>query len=229
MTHQRTDRQEQEEEDSSADLEGLIAELDDLPADGDEDAAFKKYWTDAMEADRELVKKIVKGGFKSSILLRQQKDQERDRIDRVVSTHQSRRLATLKKKLEEVRSLAVDHSNKEQKYKLLLGIEEEEIEGELQQLQEQSGQPDKPRRVRATHQLTDTSFEKERRKAVLDRLKIVDANAPAAKPAQRRPLESAFNKIASNEHLLKVMQGIEDSKKTQAGSGQLFLFRKKQA
>lgn len=182
-----------------------------------------------MEADRALVKKIVKGGFKSSILLRQQQDMERDRQERVPSAHQMRRLAVLKKKLEEVKSLAVDHSNKEQKYKQLLGIEEEEIQGELQLLQDQVEKSEsKPRRVGHDQQVSDNSLEKERRKAVLDRLKIVDANAAAGKPAQRRPLESAFNKIAANEHLQKVLQGIEENKKAQAGSGQLFLFRKKQ-
>lgn len=151
-SQQPEDRQEREDDDSSADLEGLIAELDDIADNGNEDAAFKKYWADAMEADRELVKKIVKGGFKSSILLRQQQDVERDRQERVLSADQIRRLATLKKKLEEVKSLAVDHTNQEQKYKMLLGIEAEEIEGEMLLLQDKHEKSDsKPKKVRKPH------------------------------------------------------------------------------
>lgn len=45
--------------------------------------AFKQYFQDMIAQDKAMLKKVIKGGFKQSILLRTKADDEREQKERV--------------------------------------------------------------------------------------------------------------------------------------------------
>ena len=77
----KEDADEMEGEDDDQNLKELLADAEEL--DGDESAAFKKHISDLLEQDKDLVKNIIKGQFKRSIMIKTTLDAKRERDERV--------------------------------------------------------------------------------------------------------------------------------------------------
>jgi hypothetical protein len=46
-------------------LEGLVADVDEMHEEGDEGAVVARRMREYMESDRELLKRVIRGGFKT--------------------------------------------------------------------------------------------------------------------------------------------------------------------
>lgn len=79
---QRENSEENDNDDSSRDLEELIADIDEFDEEA-EDSAFREYIGNMMRDDKDMLKKVIKGSFRESIMLRTQEDKELDKQEKV--------------------------------------------------------------------------------------------------------------------------------------------------
>jgi hypothetical protein len=66
-------------------LDELIADIDEFD-DENEDSAFRQYITSMMQDDKELLKRVIKGSFKESIMIRTNEDKEQERDLKVAAS-----------------------------------------------------------------------------------------------------------------------------------------------
>lgn len=205
-----------DDEDSSRDLDGLVAEIDEIEAAGaEEDQAFAEHVREMVSRDRELLKRIVKGHFRQSIMDKTEADREREQ------RMKAKRLEAIKKELQLLRNFTKITRSKEDNFKKLLGVDEEELEGELEVLERQIVGENKPK---AADRKEDTA-EKEKKKAVLGRLNMLGTVQNQNAGGRRQFLDSDLSK---NSQLMDVVKTFDVEKKPSTSGNQIFMFRKKQ-
>lgn len=71
------------DDDEDEDIDGLLADIDDTDYNETEKDSYRKHINDMIQKDRQLIKNIVKGNFRESILRRTQEDISNDKDYRV--------------------------------------------------------------------------------------------------------------------------------------------------
>lgn len=140
-----------------------------------------------------------------------------------------RRLELVKKQIEEYQNFQSNFKSKDDKFKRLLGVDQEELESEALLLESSLGKKektsdDKQQQKKVDPFYKDSTDEKNRKKNILNRLKISDVSNTAHLPTRKLFFDSSISK---NQNLMKALDNFDVNKKTQTTNNQIFMFRKK--
>lgn len=125
-----------------------------------------------------------------------------------------------------------DTTSRHDELRRQLGLDEEDLQAELEVLEQkqavQETKADQQTRIKkvADRLMKESSAEKEKKKAILSRLKVNEAPNPSNNAQKRRLIGNDFLK---GEGIKKTVENFDIDKKKKPNTTDIFLFRKKQA